>query len=315
MANVINKAERLTSGALAVLDREIALPQLVTRDMGGDWVGAKNDTIQIGIDSFVTGRRRTGGLRGTADLETDDFVETTVDVKLDVHAYKRTGVSLAQLTLDVMSYERQVAVPAVKAVAREIEDVLVEAVDGATYAIDVGAVNASDPWVTMMSMRTALNKARVPLDSRFLAVGADVEDAFLKSNRLKADESLDPGALRDAAIGRVGGSLVVSIPGMNPKAMVYAHRSAFALGVKSPDVPAGAKGGAARAFNGLAMTSIFDYDSRATTDTFGVHSFVGASVVSDAGVLAADGRFTPAVTPAANGSDKILVRAARALLA
>lgn len=313
MANVIEKVEKVARTNVGLLERELTLPRVVTRDLGGTFVGAKDDTIKMPIDSIVDARQRT--LRSTADLVTDEFAETTVDVKLDQHFYRRTAVSLAQLTLDITDYSRQISMPAVKSVARKMEDHLASVIEGATYAINVGAINAADPWITIMSARSAMNKALIPHEGRFLAVGADVEEALLKSDRIaKVDQSGSDDALRSASLGMIGGFMAISVPGLDPKTAVVAHRSAFALAVKSPAVPQGAKGAAA-GHNGLAMTAIFDYSDVKSSDAFGAHTFAGVAVVKDAGTLGTDGRFTPKAVPALDDSDKILVRAVKMALA
>lgn len=315
MANVIEKADKLVRTNLGILERELAMARLVTRDMGGDFRGAANDTIKIAVDSIVTARTRA--LRATTDLNIDEFAETTVDVKLDTHVFRRTGVELAQLTLDIENYARQVSQPAVRSVARMIEDTLIAKMVGATYALDVGAINAADPWVTFVSAATALNKCNVDMGDRFLALGSDVYEALLKSDRIaKVDQSGSDDALRRASVGMVAGMMGVIVPGLAPKTAIAGHRSAFTLAVKAPAVPRGAEGGATAGYNGFALTEIFDYNDTKAMDVYGVHSFIGASIVEDAGAVnETTGIFTPAVVPETDDSDKILVRAVKMALA
>lgn len=309
MANVIEKADKLVRTNVGVLERELVMPMLVTRNMGGSFVGAASDTIKVQIDSYLAGKRRTGGLRGTAALTATDLAETTVNVTLDVHAYEKVSITLAQLTLDIPDYTRQVAMPVTKAVGREIEDVLVETMEGATYAVSNLAISATDPWLNIVEARTALNKHRVPSGDRFLAVGADCEEALLKSDRISSLDVAGDSALREAIIGRVAGFTAVSVPGLDPKTMIAGHRSAFALGIQAPVVPRGAAGGATSSYNGLAMTAIFDYDEANANDQMGMHSFCGASVVTDGGTIDAGGNFLPD-----NTASKILVRAVKLAL-
>jgi len=156
----------------------------------------------------------------------------------------------------------------------------------------------------------------VPNGDRFLAMGADVYEAFVKSDRIAlVDQSGSDEALRRASIGMVAGFMGVLVPGMDPKTAIAGHRTAFTLGIKAPVVPRGATGGASIGYNGLAMTAIFDYNSTTATDVYGVHSFMGVSPVLDAGAVDEDtGIFTPSVVPATNDSDKIMVRAVKMVL-
>lgn len=309
MANHFIKAQRIVSTMLGVLEREIILPSLVWRDAGGDFAGAANDTISIRLPAYTGARRR--GLRANTALTVDKLTETKVDVTLDTDIYKAVGVTLAELTLDVESFEAQVAVPSVSSVAREVEDVLAETMNEATYASTVG-LDVDDPWKGLIDARLRLNAASVPAGGRFLAVGSGVEGALLKSDRLaRYDGSGDNTALREAIIGRIAGFTAVSVPGLDPDDAIAAHQTAFVLSTRAPQVPQGAVTGASRAFAGLSMTAIQDYDFINTKDRFAAHVFVGSNVVEDAGEFDESGRWQPAVD---GEGDTHLVRAVRCTL-
>jgi len=311
MANAFVKPDRVVSTMVGVLQRELVLPRLVTRDLGGDFAGAKDDTIQIKIPANAVSRKR--GLRSSTALVADGLAESTVDVKLDQHIYHIAELTLAELTLDVEDFERQVAVPSTEAVATGVEDELVAEMEGATYAVDL-VIDAADPYLTIVAARTALNKHRIAPGGRFLAVGADAEEALLSSDRLShVDQAGTDGALRDAVIGRIGGFLAVSVPGLDPGVMIAGHSTAFALGVKAPVVPQGAVAGASRGYEGLAMTAIQDYNPTQAADQFAAHTFVGTAAIMDSGTISlTTGVFTYDPTRAAT---PIMVRAVKMALA
>ena len=292
MANGFIQAERVVNTALGVLDREVVLPSLVWRDAGGNFAGAKNDTITIRVPSTTNARRRD--MRTGGDLVIDELNETSVDVKLDTNIYKGVGVSLEELTLDVTDFEAQVSNPATEAVGRDVEDLLAEEMSGATYRAGTHdlTINAADPWQTIVQARTALNKSRVPAAGRYLAVGADAEEALIKSDRLSKLDVAGDGALREASLGSMAGFRnVVSVPGMDPDLMIAFHMTAFVLSMQAPNVPRGAVAGASRAWNGLAMTAIQDYDQINLRDRFVLHTFAGTNNVTDFGHFDAEGRW------------------------
>lgn len=306
MANAFIKAERIVNTMLGVLERELVLPRLVWRDAGGDFAGAKNDTITIRLPAYTIARTRT--LRAGTPITVDELDETSVDVTLDTDIYKAIGVSLEELTLDVENFERQVAVPATNAVARKVEDVLAVEMSGATYEVEL-PITEADPYLDLVDARIALNDASVPMGGRFLAVGSAVEAAILKSDRLsKFDQSGSDSALREATIGRIAGFTAVSVPGLDPDVAIAAHQTAFVLSLKAPTVPQGAVTGASRSANGVAMTAIQDYDFINTKDRFAAHVFAGTGVVEDKGTIDANGKFQPTE----DGDDPaILVRAVK----
>lgn len=306
MANTFIKSERIVSTMLGVLSREVVLPQLVWRDAGGDFRGAKNDTVSIRLPAYTNARTRT--LRAGTAITVDELDETKVDVTLDTDVYKAIGVSLEELTLDVESFERQVAIPATESVARGIEDALATEMNGATYQTTV-EVDEADPYLALIDARIALNKANVPAGGRFLAVGSDIEAAILKSDRLsKFDQSGSDTALREASIGRIAGFTAVSVPGLDPGIAIAAHQTAFVLSTRAPSVPQGAVTGSTRSALGFSMTAIQDYDFINTTDRFAAHVFMGTNTVADRGTLDTEGRFVPSADGTAA---PILVRAVK----
>lgn len=306
MANTFIKSERIVSTMLGVLSREVVLPQLVWRDAGGDFRGAKNDTVSIRLPAYTNANTRT--LRAGTPITVEELDETKVDVTLDTDVYKAIGVSLEELTLDVENFERQVAVPATESVARGIEDALATEMNGATYQSNI-EIDVADPYLALIDARIALNKANVPPGGRFLAVGSDIEAAILKSDRLsKFDQSGSDTALREASIGRIAGFTAVSVPGLEPDIAVAAHQTAFVLSTRAPSVPQGAVTGATRSALGFSMTAIQDYDFINTSDRFAAHVFMGTNTVMDRGTLDTDGRFVPSADGTAT---PILVRAVK----
>lgn len=326
MANGFIKATRVVNTALGVLNREVVLPQLVWRDAAGNFAGAKDDTISIRVPSTTSARRRT--MRTGGAVVVDELNETKVDVTLNTNIYKAVGVSLEEQTLDVTDFEAQVSNPATEAVGREVEDLLAEEMSGATYRAGTHtlALDASDPWQTIVQARTALNKSRVPAAGRYLAVGADAEEVLLKSDRLSKLDVAGDGALREASLGALAGFRnVVSVPGLDPDVIIAFHMTAFVLSMQAPAVPRGAVTGASRAWNGLAMTAIQDYDQTNMKDRFVLHTFAGTNNVTDFGHFDAEGRWIPgqdednALTNADDGiaedESRQLIRAVKMTLA
>src|SRR5690606_17494348 len=97
-------------------------PQLVWRDAGGNFRGAKNDTVTLRVPAYMVARTRV--MRSATALVFDELTEMSVDVKLDTHVYKGTRISDEEMTLDIEGFSEQVLLPSTQAVARGVEDVV-----------------------------------------------------------------------------------------------------------------------------------------------------------------------------------------------
>jgi hypothetical protein len=313
VANDFIKAEQVVAQMLGVLERDTVLAQFTWRDLQADrFKGAKNDTVTLKVPAFTTARTRV--MRGGAPIIVDELTETSVDVKLDTHVYKAIGVSDEEMTLDITDFGEQVTAPAMGGVVRKVDDSVGAEMAAATPEVTV-TLDEADPYLGLVDARIALNLASVPASQRFLAVGANVEGAILKSDRLsKFDTSGSSEALREAIIGRIAGFTAVTAIGLDPDIAIAAHRTAFPLALVSPDVPAGASWGEKRTYRGLQLRTLRDYDPTGSTgpiDRLLTDTFMGTGVTLDSGTIDADGRFVPSV----DGEDTpILVRAVKLTL-
>lgn len=313
MANEFIKPEVVVGQLLGVLSREVVLPQLVWRDPIKSFKGSKNDTVSIRLPSYTNARTRV--MRSGTQLVMDNLDETKVDITLNTHVYKAIPVSDEEMTLDIVDFGQQVTAPAMGAVTRQVEDSLAAAMNDATYETEL-TVDATDPYKALVQARKALGLANVPMSGRFCAIGADVEAAFLDSDRLAKYDQVGPtinDALRDAIIGRVAGFTVVPVPGLDPDVVIAGHMTAFALCLVAPDVPVGADWGAKQSYQGMSLRVLQDYDPTPATgggpaDRLLVDTFMGVGVTKDRGTRDGNGRFVPSLD---GEDDPALVRAVR----
>lgn len=307
MANDFLKAEQVASQALGLLERDNVLLNYVWRDPVGDFRGAKDDTVSIKVPAYTEARTRT--MRSATGIVIDDLTETKVDVKLDTHVYKAIRISDEELTLDITSFGEQVNAPAMGSVARKVDASIAAEIAAATPEVTI-TIDEEDPYLDLVDARTALNKHGVPFGQRFLAVGSDVENVILKSDRLsKVDTSGSSEALREAIIGRIAGFTAVSVPGLDPGLAVAAHRSAFVVSLVAPAIPSGATWAATANYRGLNLRVLRDYlpdGDDGPADRFLTDTFMGTGVTKDRGTINEDGEFIPSE----DGEDpEILVRA------
>ncbi len=307
MANTYIKATKVVDAGLAALARDVVLPSLVWRDAVAGFEGAANDTVSIRVPSYRNARTRT--LRGGTPLVMDDGTETKVDVVLNTDVYSGTNVSDEEMTLDIRDFGVQVLASLESAVARGIEDEVADAISGATYALTLN-FSKTKPLDSVLAARKALNKCNVPMDSRALAVGADIEEIILKAlaNRESGADSSE-NALQDATVGRYGGFRIVSVPALAPDEAYAFHKSAFPLVSRAPIVPDGASWGTIGTFEGFAMRVIKDYDPLYTRDRCIANCYIGCGVTLDDGDLNEDNQFIP--EDGSGSGSPILVRAVK----
>jgi hypothetical protein len=314
MANNFVKAEQVVAQALGVLERDTVLAQFTWRDLQADrFRGAKNDTVTLKVPAYTTARTRV--MRSDTAIVVDELDETSVDITLDTHVYKAIGVRDEEMTLDIMDFGEQVTAPAMGSVVRKVDELVGAEMAAASPEVEV-TLDEDDPYASVVDVRTALNLASVPAAGRFLAAGANVEAAILKSPQLRdASQSASSEALREAIVGRIAGFTVVSAIGLDPDVAIAAHRTAFPLALVAPEVPAGASWGAKQTYRGLQLRVLRDYDptgSNGPVDRLLTDTFMGVGTTMDRGTIDADGRFVPSVD---GSDDPILVRAVKLVLA
>lgn len=284
MANTFIKGQQIVSAAQLLLQREIVLPRLVWRQASADYRGQINDTITLRVPAVMAARTRV--LRSNTALVADDLTETAVPVKLDTHVYKLLNITDEQLTLDITDFTAQVLSPQVRGVAEGLEDVIGTALDGAHPVETLEfAEGVDEPYDIAVDAAKVLNGQNVPRAGRVLVLGANVEAAFLKSDKLsKVNESGTDTALREATLARVAGFTVVGSNAIDPDAAYAFHQTAIAFGSVAPVVPAGAADGGTIASDGYALRFLRDYNptnASGPVDRSLVDAFTGATSVEN----------------------------------
>lgn len=304
--NTYLKSTRIIESAIALLSRQIALPSLFWRQGVEDFRGAAGDTVTLRLPAY--GVANTRELRSAGPIELSELHERGVNVTLDTDVYHAVPVTDEELTLDIVSFAGQVLAPQTEAVARGVEDLAVATLTGADYETSI-EMDPSSPRAALLSARRSLNLANIPHTDRYVAMGADVEQALLGDSTLtRVDTSGTDSVLREAVIGRLYGFTLVSIPALPPGMAVAFHRTAFALASAAPVVPSGATDGATFSSEGLAMRHIRDYDVMNLRDRSVINSYVGTAAVVDNGNFQ-NGRFVPAQIPDGGPNSDRLVRA------
>lgn len=285
--NVILKPEVIVNQGLGTLQAELKLARIIHRVAFDQFIGRKNDSVTIRIPARIDARDYAFRNTVRDAIIVDQLEEFSLSVTFDKMPYSAVGITDEQLTLDITSFGEQVAQPQINAMARKIDGYIATAMDAATLAVEIDVDASDDPWADLfVPARRALNDFFVPGDSRYLVVGADVEDWLLTKDESfrRADESGQDGLdlLHGAAIGRKANFTVIGeMSDLDPDVAYALHPTAFAYVSGAPVVPEGAKAGSTGEFDGFAMRWIRDYDADHLTDRSIYSSFAGVTSVAD----------------------------------
>ena len=289
-------AQRVVSTALGLLTRESALPRTVWRDpVTGYFTGSNGDTVSVRLPAYAPARTRV--LRSGSARTKDTLNERKVDITLDTDIYKDVGISDEQFSLDIADFGAQVLNPIALGIVQEITSQVAAKIAAATYARTIAFTYATgNAWTDIvLAAREYLNKAHVPMDGRYLAVGSAIETALLSTDLfVKANESGGSTALESATLGRKGRFTIVTAPELAPDEAYAYHSTAFALSNRAPAVPTGVGWGAVQGAGGFSMRAVRGFDLDAVENRTIFDSWLGVQAVTDEGYFDANGVWTPA---------------------
>lgn len=160
-------------------------------------------------------------------------------------------------------------------------------------AADLKAAYRDDVPRAIRSAHLLLGQRGVPLNGRYLAVGANWEAALLGLDNLnKVNEAGNADTLREATIGRLYGFNIVVDYAIDPNAAYAFQRDAITLVTVTTAIPRGAAFAATTAKDGFAMRYLQDYDPDHLTDRAVVDTFAGAQILDPQRIVKLDGADT-----------------------
>ena len=288
MANIFIKGEKLAATAMTLLRKRLQAASLFSIKLGlSDFKGAEGDTVGIRRPAVLVARDK--GWRNEDEIVVDKLVNTKIQVRLNRHPYSAVELTAEERTLDEVNYVRDVQTPQVDAVGEFFENSVIGALRGAKFIREAkfnpesSSDIESDPRKVARRGRKLLNQLQVPSAGRYWVVGSDVSEAIGNFDKLlDVDTSGLPEALREGVVGKLSGFVIVELDSLEPDESYFFHETAVAVAAVAPEVPQGAaKGGGVAAGQGLAVTQIWDYDSKTLKDRSVVHAFTGATPVLD----------------------------------
>lgn len=287
MANVTIKAEHVVDAAELSLSRELVLPKLVWTDLTReDFVGAKNDTVTLRLPAVASATSRA--LRSTADVSFNELTETSIDVTLSKDVSVDLKASLVEQTLDLIPFSQRFVVPATKAQALGVEDIIAAEFDAANPLDTVTwDGTASKVKAALIGASKALNVGNVSRTNRTVLVGANAYATFLDYASTvtgMVSSTVADTAVQEATIGRLFGFNIVTSNAIDADAVyAFAPYAVAYIGI-APTIPAGAVDGAQGSTDGIGFSIIQDYDPVKRSDRLSVQTYVGAKSTEINGV-------------------------------
>lgn len=197
MANTLLTPTIIANEALMQLEDNLVMASLVHRDYDKEFVSAIGDTVTIRKPATFTAKNFIGS------TSTQDATESSVAVKLDRHRDVTVAVTSKQLTCDIKDFSEQIVTPAMKAIARAIdEDILAVAAENAGKSVSATAspTNLAD----IAAIAKALDLKHASKENRRLVLAAEHKYRYaLADNLSKVAYAGDSKTLRDALLGRV----------------------------------------------------------------------------------------------------------------
>lgn len=231
--------EQVARVAAKIAAEDLGLASLIHRDADADFVAGGGKTVAIPVPGVTTTSTRPVG--STEDYDLGSITEQKIDVTLTTEAYSVVPVGLAQNTLEITDYARQVLRPQALTVANHIERAVAKTI-AATDEDTTITYDPAKPHEAFVRARAALRSRGVASDRPLVAaVGAQVYADLLLAEKI--DEN-----------GLVAGVRVVENTMLDPGALYVFVREAFALVLRAPEAPEGATLAASVVEDGFALT-------------------------------------------------------------
>jgi hypothetical protein len=281
--NTYLKPEKYVALALAKLEFESVLPNVVTRYNGDIHKGARNDTVIIWKTDGITKARDYEWRTRNMPIVMDEIYRTSAAIQLGTHTYNGIPLTDEELTMDLSSFATEILDPQMNAVRDRLESKVVTALNNSNFKVtNLDAAESDDPYRFSLQARAVLNAQGTPARGRYLLVGSNVEPWLLDSDKLeKRDLPASASAFREASLYRMGGFDILSSMLIDPNAIFALHQSWAVLGNLAPEIPQGVTYGARQAFQGYSLRVIRDYDANYLQDRSVVSTYSGISEIKD----------------------------------
>jgi hypothetical protein len=282
MAHTLYTPEQAARSTLAALRYLTSLPRTVRQDFSAEFVSGRGQTINVPKPiTAAAARTYTAANRAArAAIVFDELDQDTVPVTLDDQVYSAVRLPDDFATFTLVSLEQQVLRPQAESVVDGVTAPLIAEMNGVASAAGIPTLTNTNIRAVLIAARGELNRRKVPMSDRFVALSPAAEVAALSDELLqKVNESGSDGVLREATIGRLFGFTIISDPNITDGTGVAYHRDAFAHVTRPSRNPEGAAKSATVSQDGFALRWLQHYNPLQLEDQSVVDTFVGAATL------------------------------------
>ncbi len=264
MTNDFKTGEQIARIAAQIASADLGLANLVYRDVAADYRQGYGNVVQIRVPGVTTTSTRPVG--STANYETGALAEKAIPVTLDVEAYSVVGLSLADTSLNLEDYSRQVIRPQAQSVAQHI-DAAVAAVMAATTPTAGITYDATKPASAFVKARSTIRRNGASAGRALQAVvGVNVFADLLIA------EALDDK-------GAVAGIPVAESTMVDADALYVFVPEAFVAAIRAPEVPDGLAMAASVSEGGIALAHMQGFNAANGATNSIVTAFIGVAAM------------------------------------
>lgn len=285
--HVVVKPEKIVGIAAGLIEPQLTLAKLVTREGYEKLKGAGNDTLVYTVPGILPYRRKNFRDPRIDPLHYDVYKEGKTTITFGGYIYSGVKITDEQAQFDLNGWAALLS-PQAQAVAAGINQSAADLITSAPYEVNLTGVGSDADHGFRRAFneaRRVLNRFGVPQVGRIAIVGTDVENAMLNEKDLTlaqyvGDVRADT-ALGEAIIGRMSGFTIVSDSSIDAADMYFMVPSGFVQLLGTPLVPQSVPFGATIRQDGIALRWMRDYDMDFRTDRSVVDSWEGSNIVKD----------------------------------
>ncbi|WP_405978858.1 hypothetical protein [Streptomyces sp. NBC_00158] len=277
------KPQKLVNAAVGMLEQELLIPNLFTKQGVDQFKGAENDTISMKVEGILPFHDYAWRNDRSNPIVFDEYAERTLAVTFGGNVYSAVKLTDEQNDFDIDNWSKLLR-PQSKAIARGLQRRAVNMLTSQAYNVTIG--NAGQALRgALIEARRVLNAFHAPKEGRYLLVGTEFESALLSDEKLNLAQNVGDSeaetALRTASIGqRFGFNIVVDQT--IPADAAYAFSSSgFIFLSGAPSVPQSVPYGATTSFESIALRWVRDYDPLYMQDRSVVNTYAGFRSVPD----------------------------------
>ncbi|MFF4528176.1 hypothetical protein ACFY1P_02790 [Streptomyces sp. NPDC001407] len=277
------KPQKLVNTAVGMLEQELIIPNLFTKQGVDQFKGAENDTISMKVEGILPFHDYAWRNDRSSPIQFDEYSERTIAVSFGGNVYSAVKLTDEQYDFDIDGWAKLLR-PQSKAIARGLQRRAVKLLTSQNYSVTIGNAG-KNLRSALIEARRVLNAFHAPREGRYLLVGTEFESALLTDPALNLAQNVGDSeaetALRTASIGERFGFRIV-VDQTIPADAAYAFaKSGFIFLSGAPSVPQSVPYGATTSFESIALRWVRDYDSLYMQDRSVVNTYAGFRSVPD----------------------------------